>query len=58
MKVNIQKKKARLNHLKFSEELRRSGITQERFAEQVGISARHIRKLKKNDIKYIRRFGL
>ncbi len=43
--MNIQKKKARLNHLKFSEELRRLGMTQEEFAEDMDMSDRYVRIL-------------
>ena len=48
MKIR-KKKKAMLNHLKLAEELRKSRLTQEEFAEEIGISDRHVRNLLKID---------
>lgn len=43
------KKEMFLSHKKFSEELKKSRRTQEEFAEDVGVSDRYIRDLKKED---------
>lgn len=45
----MQKREARLSRLKFAEELRRLGMTQEEFAEESGISVRSVRILLTED---------
>ena len=47
--MNMQKREARLSRLKFAEELRRLGMTQEEFAEESGISVRSVRILLTED---------
>ena len=47
--MNMQKREARLSRLKFAEELRRLGMTQEEFAEESGISVRYVRILLTED---------
>lgn len=49
IKLNMQKREARLSRLKFAEELRRLGMTQEEFAEESGISVRSVRILLTED---------
>ena len=43
------KQTALLNHLKFARELDKLGITQEKFAEEIYISDRYVRKLLTSD---------
>ncbi len=43
------KKTALLNHLKFGRELAKLEITQEEFAEEIGISDRYVRELLASD---------
>ena len=47
--MNMQKREARLSRLKFTEELRRLGMTQEEFAEEIDISDRYVRELLTSD---------
>lgn len=47
--MEAYKKVALFSHKKFSEELQKSKRTQEEFAEDVGVSDRYIRELKKRD---------
>ena len=47
--VNKMVKAVLLDHLKFKEERKLSKLSQEKIAEQIGISDRHVRNLKTKD---------
>ena len=48
--VNKMVKSVLLDHLKFKQERKASKLTQERIAERLGISERHVRNLEAKDI--------
>lgn len=45
--MKLRKVRALLDHKKFAEELKKLGKTQEEFAEDMGISDRYVRELKR-----------
>lgn len=47
--MKLTKKTALLNHIKFAEELKKCGMTQEEFAEEIDISDRYVRDLATKD---------